>query len=93
MLAHNGEINTLRGNLNWMKSHEIKMVSGAFGDYVEDVKPVVANGQSDSGALDSVFEILCKAGRTAPMTKALLIPEAWSKRASIMPEKHAALYA
>ena len=93
MLAHNGEINTLRGNLNWMKSHEIKMVSGAFGDYVEDVKPVVPTGQSDSGALDSVFEILCKAGRTAPMTKALLIPEAWSKRASIMPEKHAAHYA
>ncbi|WP_084397444.1 glutamate synthase large subunit [Henriciella aquimarina] len=93
MLAHNGEINTLRGNLNWMKSHEIKMVSGAFGDDVEDVKPVVPKGQSDSGALDAVFEILCKAGRTAPMTKALLIPEAWSKRASIIPDNHAALYA
>ncbi|MCH2457173.1 MAG: glutamate synthase large subunit [Henriciella sp.] len=93
MLAHNGEINTLRGNLNWMKSHEIKMVSGAFGDDVEDVKPVVPKGSSDSGALDSVFEILCKAGRTAPMTKALLIPEAWSKRASIIPDEHAALYA
>jgi glutamate synthase (NADPH/NADH) large chain len=93
MLAHNGEINTLRGNLNWMKSHEIKMVSGTFGDYVDDIKPVAPQGSSDSGALDAVFEILCKAGRTAPMTKALLIPEAWSKRASIMPEKHAALYA
>ena len=93
MLAHNGEINTLRGNLNWMKSHEIKMVSGAFGDDVEDVKPVVPKGLSDSGALDAVFEILCKAGRTAPMTKALLIPEAWSKRASIIPDDHAALYA
>ena len=93
MLAHNGEINTLRGNLNWMKSHEIKMVSGSFGEHVEDVKPVVPQGQSDSGALDAVFEILCKAGRTAPTTKALLIPEAWSKRASIIPEKHRALYA
>ncbi|GAB5457987.1 MAG: glutamate synthase large subunit [Henriciella sp.] len=93
MLAHNGEINTVRGNLNWMKSHEIKMVSGSFGNHVEDVKPVVPQGLSDSGALDAVFEILCKAGRTAPMTKALLIPEAWSKRASIMPDKHAALYA
>ncbi len=93
MLAHNGEINTLRGNLNWMKSHEIKMVSGTFGEHVEDVKPVVPIGQSDSGALDAVFEILCKAGRTAPMTKALLIPEAWSKRASTMAENHAALYA
>ncbi len=93
MLAHNGEINTLRGNLNWMKSHEIKMVSGSFGEHVEDVKPVAPQGTSDSGALDAVFEILCKAGRTAPMTKALLIPEAWSKRASIMPDTHAALYA
>ncbi len=93
MLAHNGEINTLRGNLNWMKSHEIKMVSGAFGNHVDDVKPVVPTGLSDSGALDGVFEILCKAGRTAPMTKALLIPEAWSKRASTMPDNHAALYA
>ncbi|MEM9225756.1 MAG: glutamate synthase large subunit, partial [Pseudomonadota bacterium] len=93
MLAHNGEINTVRGNLNWMKSHEIKMVSGSFGEHVDDVKPVAPQGSSDSGALDAVFEILCKAGRSAPMTKALLIPEAWSKRASIIPEKHAALYA
>ena len=92
MLAHNGEINTLRGNLNWLKSHEIKMVSDSFGDYQGDVKPVVPNGGSDSAALDNVFEMLCKAGRSAPMAKALLIPEAWSKRASIMPEKHAAFY-
>ena len=93
MLAHNGEINTLRGNANWMKSHEIKMVSNTFGDYQNDVKPVIPSGSSDSGALDAVFEMLVKAGRTAPMAKALLIPEAWSKRASTMPEAHAALYA
>ena len=93
MLAHNGEINTLRGNVNWLKSHEIKMVSESFGEHQADVKPVVPNGGSDSAALDNVFEMLCKAGRSAPMAKALLIPEAWSKRASIMPEKHAALYA
>ncbi len=93
MLAHNGEINTLRGNVNWLKSHEIKMVSASFGEYQEDIKPVVTEGVSDSAALDNVFEMLCRAGRTAPMAKALLIPEAWSKRASIMPEPHAALYA
>lgn len=93
MLAHNGEINTLNGNLNWMKSHEIRMISEHFGDYVEDVKPVVPEGLSDSGALDAVFEMLVKAGRSAPMAKALLIPEAWSKRASIIPDSHAALYA
>ena len=93
MLAHNGEINTLRGNINWMKSHEIKMVSGSFGDHQEDIKPVIASGSSDSAALDSVFELLVRAGRNAPMAKALLIPEAWSKRASIIPDKNTALYA
>ncbi len=93
MLAHNGEINTVRGNINWMKSHEIRMASEAFGEHQEDVKPVVPNGVSDSAALDAVFEMMVKAGRSAPMAKALLIPEAWSKRASIMPDAHAALYA
>ena len=93
MLAHNGEINTVQGNLNWMKSHEIRMVSRNFGGHVDDVKPVVPQGLSDSGALDAVFEVMVKSGRTAPMVKAMMIPEAWSKRASIMPDKHAALYA
>ncbi len=93
MIAHNGEINTLTGNLNWMKAHEIKMVSGAFGEHQDDIKPVVPGGSSDSAALDAVFELMIRAGREAPMAKALMVPEAWSKRASIMPDKHAALYA
>lgn len=92
MIAHNGEINTVRGNKNWMKSHEIRMVSEIFGEHVDDVKPVIPDGTSDSGALDSVFELLCKSGRPAPMAKAMLIPEAWSKRDSIMPSAHRALY-
>ena len=52
MLAHNGEINTLKGNINWMKSHEIRMASDVFGDMAEDIKPIVASGSSDSAALD-----------------------------------------
>jgi glutamate synthase (NADPH/NADH) large chain len=92
MIAHNGEINTVRGNKNWMKSHEIRMVSEAYGEHVEDVKPVIPDGTSDSGALDSVWELLCKSGRSAPMAKAMLIPEAWSKRDSVMPLAHRALY-
>lgn len=92
MLAHNGEINTVRGNTNWMKSHEIRMVADAFEGHEKDLKPVIQAGSSDSAALDSVFEILVKAGRTAPMSKALLLPEAWSKRDSVMPDAHAALY-
>jgi glutamate synthase (NADPH) large chain len=92
MLAHNGEINTLRGNRNWMKSHEIRMVSEAFGGHVDDVKPVIPDGTSDSGALDAVFELLCRSGRSAPMAKAMLVPEAWSKRDAVMPPAHRALY-
>ncbi|MFQ5562627.1 MAG: glutamate synthase large subunit [Parvularculaceae bacterium] len=92
MLAHNGEINTLKGNINWMKSHEIPMASETFGDSGEDVKPVIQPGASDSAALDQVFELLVRAGRSAPMAKALLIPEAWSKREAVMPQKWRALY-
>src|SRR3546814_2136855 len=58
MLAHNGEINTLRGNVNWIKSHEIKMTSEAFGDLSDDIKPIVQSCSSDSAALDAVFEVL-----------------------------------
>ncbi len=92
MLAHNGEINTLKGNVNWMKSHEIRMASEAFGDYQEDIKPIIQPGSSDSAALDAVFEVLCRAGRTAPMAKLLLIPEAWSKKGTTMPDSHRAMY-
>ena len=93
MLAHNGEINTVKGNVNWMKSHEIRMASEALGDLAEDVKPIVQSGSSDSAALDAVFELLVRAGRSAPQVKTMLIPEAWSKRASSMPETHRAMYA
>ncbi len=92
MLAHNGEINTLRGNLNWMKSHEIRMASGAFGDMAEDIKPIVAAGSSDSAALDSVFEVLVRAGRSAPMAKTMLVPESWSKQAVELPEAWRDMY-
>ena len=78
MLAHNGEINTLQGNLNWMRAHEIRMAASAFGDRDQEVKPVVQPGGSDSAALDNVFEVLVRAGRPAPLAKALLVPEAWS---------------
>jgi len=92
MLAHNGEINTLKGNRNWMKSHEIRMASSAFGDEGECVKPVIRPGASDSAALDQVFELIVRAGRTGPMAKALLIPEAWAKRSAVMKDEWRALY-
>ncbi|MEO6341384.1 MAG: glutamate synthase large subunit, partial [Caulobacteraceae bacterium] len=83
MLAHNGEINTLKGNVNWMKSHEIRMAATAFGEHGEDIKPVIQPGVSDSAALDNTFEVLVRAGRTAPMAKTLLIPEAWNADADM----------
>ncbi|MEG0817926.1 MAG: glutamate synthase central domain-containing protein, partial [Brevundimonas sp.] len=93
MLAHNGEINTLQGNLNWMRAHEIRMAASAFGDRDHEVKPVVQPGGSDSAALDNVFEVLVRAGRPAPLAKALLVPEAWSSDDVVMKPEHRALYA
>ena len=93
MLAHNGEINTLKGNLNWMRSHEIRMASATFGEQAEDIKPIVPMGSSDSAALDAVFEVLVRAGRNAPMAKTMLVPEAWSKQAVEMPKAWADMYA
>ncbi len=92
MLAHNGEINTLKGNINWMKSHEIRMASSTFGNYAEDIKPIIAGGSSDSAALDSVFEVLVRAGRSAPMAKTMLVPESWSKQAVELPQAWRDMY-
>jgi glutamate synthase (NADPH/NADH) large chain len=92
MLAHNGEINTLKGNLNWMKSHEIRLSSKYFGDLAEDIKPIVQQGSSDSAALDAVFEVLVRAGRSAPMAKTMLVPESWSKQGDELPQAWRDMY-
>ncbi|WP_375398490.1 glutamate synthase large subunit [uncultured Sphingomonas sp.] len=86
-LAHNGEINTIRGNKNWMLSHEIKMAANAFGEHSEDIKPVIPAGASDTAALDAVFEAICRSGRDAPTAKLMLVPEAWGPRDE-MPRAH-----
>jgi glutamate synthase (NADPH/NADH) large chain len=90
MLAHNGEINTLKGNVNWMKAHETRMEHPVFGRFMDDIKPVIGVGLSDSGTLDAVFEVLVRAGRSAPMVKTMLVPEALTESAS-MPGNHRAL--
>ena len=89
-LAHNGEINTIRGNKNWMLSHEIRMASIAFGDHGDDIKPVIPAGASDTAALDAVFEAICRSGRDAPTAKLMLVPEAVIEGDT--PEPHAAMY-
>ncbi len=76
VLAHNGEINTLRGNNNWMLCHEDRMESELFGDDVDHLKPVIESGASDSAALDSVCELMLQGGRDLPMVKTMMVPEA-----------------
>ena len=87
MLAHNGEINTVAGNTNWMKSHETRLAAGALDAYLDDVKPVIQAGGSDTATLDNVFELLVRAGRDAPMVKALMIPASVGQDAT-MPAAH-----
>ncbi|MCY4607168.1 MAG: glutamate synthase large subunit [bacterium] len=89
MLAHNGEINSLRGNVNWMKSHEARIGHDAFAEHLDVIKPVIPFGASDSAALDSVFELLVRAGRSVPLAKTMLIPEAWAHNARLSQEVRA----
>ena len=89
-LAHNGEINTLKGNINWMKIHEQDMSSPLFKN-VKDLKPVIRSS-SDSGALDNVFELLVHSGKLAPLIKLMMIPDAWSKRSKTVPKNHQDLF-
>ncbi|RZO61789.1 MAG: glutamate synthase large subunit, partial [Candidatus Pelagibacterales bacterium] len=90
-LAHNGEINTFKGNYNWMKVHEEEMKSDLFND-IEDLKPVINSGDSDSAALDKVFELLNRSGQPAPLAKLMLIPDAWSKKSKTLPKNHQQLF-
>ena len=90
-IAHNGEINTLKGNYNWMKVHEQEMDSPLFSD-IENLKPVIPAGSSDSAALDSVFELLNISGQPAPLAKLMLIPDAWSKKNKTLSKDHQQLF-
>ena len=90
-LAHNGEINTLKGNVNWMKVHEEEMFSPVFED-MENLKPVIPSGNSDSASLDNVFELLNISGQPAPLAKLMLIPDAWSKKSRVLPAEHQKLF-
>ena len=92
VLAHNGEINTLRGNVNFMRSHEATFSSPLFDGFENDVVPVIPDNTSDTGALDSVMEILTRAGRPLPLAKLILVPPAWSMAPDV-PQNHRDLFA
>ncbi|MBT5432982.1 MAG: glutamate synthase large subunit, partial [Rhodospirillaceae bacterium] len=89
MLAHNGEINTVRGNTNWMKSHEARIGHDAFAEHLDVIKPVIPSGSSDSAALDAVFELLVHAERPVPLVKTMLIPEAVADNVDLSDEVRA----
>ena len=79
-IAHNGEINALKGNLNALAAREPSLASPLFGDDIKKLLPVVRPGQSDSASLDNMFELLVAAGRDAPHAMMMLVPQAWGAK-------------
>ncbi|HJL17830.1 MAG TPA: glutamate synthase large subunit [Sandaracinaceae bacterium LLY-WYZ-13_1] len=90
-IAHNGEINTLRGNVNWMRAREPVLMSPVFGEDVDKIRPVIDPRGSDSAMFDDVLELLVHTGRSLPHAIMMMIPEAWQKHEA-MPEERRAFY-
>ena len=88
-IAHNGEINTLRGNINWMKAREGLLRSDVFGADLQKILPVVREGGSDTAIFDNVLEFLVMAGRSLPHAILMMIPEPWSGDPRMSPERKA----
>ena len=86
-LAHNGEINTLRGNLNWMVARQAMFSSPLFGEDIKKLFPIITSGQSDTACIDNALELLLATGRSLPHCMMMLIPEAWGDHIEIAPEK------
>jgi glutamate synthase domain-containing protein 2/glutamate synthase domain-containing protein 1/glutamate synthase domain-containing protein 3 len=80
VICHNGEINTVRGNVNWMRARESKLRSELFGEDLSKILPVVSVGNSDSATFDNVLELLLLAGRSLPHAAMMMIPEAYRDR-------------
>ncbi len=88
-ICHNGEINTLKGNVNWMHARHPVLKSELFGDDLTKILPVIAPGGSDSANLDNAVELLALAGRSLPHVMSMLIPEAWDADATMASDKRA----
>ena len=85
-LAHNGEINTLRGNLNWMASRERNLKSDLFGDDIGKILPIIEEGGSDSACLDNALELLEAGGRSIYLAMMMLVPQAWGAKYPMGPD-------
>jgi glutamate synthase (ferredoxin) len=88
-ISHNGEINTLRGNINWMKAREHRFESELYGEHIKDLLPVIQEGGSDSAMLDNALEMLVMSGRSLPHAMMMLIPEAWDGHETMDDDKKA----
>jgi glutamate synthase domain-containing protein 2/glutamate synthase domain-containing protein 1/glutamate synthase domain-containing protein 3 len=86
MIAHNGEVNTLRGNVNWMRARESQLASELFGEDLAKVVPVVREGGSDSAIFDNVLELLVLGGRSIPHAVMMMVPEAYRTRTDLDPD-------
>ncbi|MFM1779561.1 MAG: hypothetical protein RIS51_706, partial [Actinomycetota bacterium] len=82
MIAHNGEINTVKGNRNWMRARESRLASDVLGD-IKQLSPIITPDGSDSASFDEVVELLYMAGRSLPHAMMMMIPEAWEKQSDI----------
>ena len=91
MICHNGEINTIRGNINWMAARQDSMKSDIFGDDLDKIWPIIPEGQSDSACFDNALELLIRGGYSMAHAMMLLIPEAWAGN-PLMDEKRRAFY-
>lgn len=85
-MAHNGEINTIRGNRNWMADREKNLASPLFGEDVHKLSPILEKGSSDSGNLDNVLELLTLGGREVGHSMMMLMPQAWGKKHAMGPD-------
>ena len=88
-MCHNGEINTLRGNVSRMRSREELMESPVFGDDIKKLFPIILEGKSDSASMDMVVELLIMTGRSLPEAMMMVVPEAWEKHQTMSKEKKA----
>jgi len=88
-VAHNGEINTLRGNINWMKAREALLESDELGDDLKKVLPIIREGGSDTATFDNVLEFLVMAGRSLPHAVLMMIPEPWQNHEGMTEELRA----
>jgi glutamate synthase (NADPH/NADH) large chain len=88
-IAHNGEINTLRGNINWMRAREAICRSAVLGDDLQKLFPIIVEGGSDSAIFDNVLEFLVMAGRPLPLAVLMMIPEPWAGHESMSDERKA----